>query len=103
KVHLGPLSQFPPMAQGFDYLFGLPFSHDMRMTVPRDRGLKTAAYYDPKPEYWNVPLMRNGDVIEQPVDHRTLTKRYTDEAIRFISEHRSGPFFLYLAHSLPHI
>jgi arylsulfatase A-like enzyme len=75
----------------------------MRMTVPRDKGLNTAAYYNPKPEYWDVPLMRNGEVIERPVDHRTLTRRYTDEAIRFIEEHRGGPFFLYLAHSLPHI
>ena len=103
KWHLGHLPQFLPMAQGFDYWFGLPFSHDMRMTVPRDKGLKTAAYYDPKPEYWDVPLMRNGDVIERPVDHRTLTKRYTEEAIRFINKNRTKPFFLYLAHSMPHI
>jgi arylsulfatase A-like enzyme len=75
----------------------------MRMTVPRDKGLKTAAYYEPKPEYWNVPLMRNGDVIERPADHRTLTARYTDEAIQFINRNRSKPFFLYVAHSMPHI
>lgn len=103
KWHLGSLKPFLPMAQGFDYWYGLPFSHDMRMTAPRENGFKSAAYYDPRPEYWNVPLMRNGDVIEQPVDHRTLTKRYTDEAVRFINEHRGGPFFLYLAHNLPHI
>jgi len=103
KWHLGQLPQFLPMAQGFDYWFGLPFSHDMRMTAPRDQALKSPAYYDPKPEYWDVPLMRNGDVIERPVDHRTLTKRYTEEAIRFIQDHRGKPFFLYLAHSLPHI
>ena len=103
KWHLGHLPQFLPMVQGFDYWFGLPFSHDMRMTVPRERGLKSAAYYDPKPEYWDVPLMRNGDVIERPVDHRTLTKRYTEEAIRFIDKNRTRPFFLYLAHSMPHI
>ena len=54
------------------------------MTVPRDNGYTTDAYYDPKPEYWDVPLMRNGDVIERPVDHRTLTRRYTEEAVRFI-------------------
>ncbi len=59
--------------------------------------------YSPKPEYWDVPLMRNEQVIERPVDHRTLTKRYTEEAVRFIAENKSGPFFLYLAHSLPQI
>jgi len=103
KWHLGQLRQFLPMNQGFDAWFGLPFSHDMRMTAPRDDGYRSAAYYDPKPEYWDVPLMRNGDVIERPVDHRTLTRRYTDEAVRIVNENRSRPFFLYLAHSLPHI
>lgn len=103
KWHLGQLPEFLPPRQGFDYWFGLPFSHDMRMVVPRDKGLQTAAYYDPKPEYWDVPLMRNGEVIERPADHRTLTRRYTEEAVRFIDENRRRPFFLYLAHSLPHI
>jgi len=73
------------------------------MTVPVDKGLKTDAYYNPKPEYWDVPLMRNDDVIERPVDHRTLTKRYTEEALRFIDANKSRSFFLYLAHSMPHI
>ena len=42
-------------------------------------------------------------MIEQPVDHRTLTKRYTEEALRFIEANRTRPFLLYLAHKLPHI
>ena len=103
KWHLGQLPEFLPARQGFDSWFGLPFSHDMKMTVPRDNGTQTAAYYDPKPEYWDVPLMRNGEVIERPVDHRTLTRRYTEEAARFIDANKDRPFFLYLAHSLPHI
>jgi arylsulfatase A-like enzyme len=103
KWHLGQLPQFLPMRQGFDSWFGLPFSHDMRMTVTPDKGYKSAVYYDPKPEYWDVPLMRNDQVIERPVDHRTLTKRYTEEAVKFIDANKSRPFFLYLAHSMPHI
>ena len=103
KWHLGQLPQFLPMQQGFDYWFGLPYSHDMRMTAPREKGYQSPAYYEPKPEYWDVPLMRNSEVLERPVDHRTLTKRYTEEAVRFIEGHRTQPFFLYVAHSLPHI
>ena len=103
KWHLGQLPEFLPMRHGFDSWFGLPYSHDMQMTVPRDRGWDTAAYYDPKPEYWDVALMRGEAVIERPVDHRTLTRRYTEEAVRFIEAHKGGPFFLYLAHNLPHI
>lgn len=103
KWHLGDLPQFLPMRQGFDAWFGLPYSHDMRMTVARDNAFDTAAYYDPKPEYWDVPLVRNGEVIERPADHRTLTKRYTEEAVRFIEQNKRGPFFLYFAHNMPHI
>ena len=91
------------MRQGFDSWFGLPFSHDMRMTVPRDNGLQTAAYYDPKPEYWDVPLMRNGEVIERPVDHRTLTSATPRKRCGSSTRNRTRPFFLYLAHSMPHI
>ena len=103
KWHLGSLPPFLPMRQGFDAWYGLPFSHDMRMTVARDNNYDTAAYYDPKPEYWDVPLVRNGEVIERPVDHRTLTKRYTEEAVRFIDQNKGHPFFLYFAHNMPHI
>jgi len=103
KWHLGQLPQFLPIHQGFDSWFGLPFSHDMRMTVPRDAGYRTAAYYVPKPEYWDVPLMQDDKVIERPVDHRTLTKRYTEKAVQFIAQHRNRSFFLYVAHSMPHI
>ena len=99
KWHLGQLPQFLPFHQGFDEWFGLPFSHDMCMTV----AYKKEFFYDPKPEYWDVPLMRNEQVIERPVDHRTLTKRYTEEALRFIAKNKHQPFFLYLAHSMPHV
>jgi len=103
KWHLGHLPPFLPMAQGFDSWFGLPYSHDMRMVAPSGPSAENPKLYDPKPEYWDVPLMRNGEVIERPVDHRTLTARYTDEAVRFIETNRDRPFFLYLAHSLPHV
>jgi arylsulfatase A-like enzyme len=106
KWHLGSLPAFLPMAQGFDSWFGLPYSHDMNMRPEYATGRGGAAnprFYDPKPEYWDVALMRNEQVIERPVDHRTLTSRYTDEAVRFIEANRGRPFFLYLAHSLPHV
>lgn len=103
KWHLGQLPEYLPLRQGFDSWFGVPYSHDMRMTVPRDNGTQTKAYFEPRPEYWDVALMRGDQVIERPVDHRTLTKRYTEEAVRFIRERSTRPFFLYLAHSLPHI
>ena len=50
-----------------------------------------------------MPLLRDEDVIEQPVDQLTLTQRYTAEAIQFIRDSKDEPFFLYLPHTMPHI
>jgi arylsulfatase A-like enzyme len=49
-----------------------------------------------------TPLLRDDKVIEEEPDQRYLRRRYTDEALRFITDSRSRPFFLYLAHSFPH-
>src|SRR5690606_9641419 len=54
-------------------------------------------------EYFNVPLMRNEEIIERPADQNSITGRYTDETIKFIKEHKDTPFFVYLAHNLPHV
>jgi arylsulfatase A len=55
-----------------------------------------------KAEWWNAPLYRNEQLVAQPVDQTKLTRIYTEEAQRFIHEHRKGPFFLYFAHTFPH-
>jgi arylsulfatase len=49
------------------------------------------------------PLMHNLDIIEQPANLNTLTQRYTQQAVNFISQSGNSPFFLYMAHSFPHI
>jgi arylsulfatase A len=103
KWHLGHLPEYLPMRHGFDSYFGIPYSNDMDWTganVPEERRPKTM---DPKIEYWNVPLMRDDRIIERPAQQSTLTRRYTDEAIAFVRRNRERPFFLYLAHSMPHM
>ena len=100
KWHLGHLPQYLPNNNGFDSYFGIPYSNDMDQTrkgSTRDL-VKTARI-----EYWNVPLLRDQKVVERPADQRTITKRYSEEAVRFIRENRERPFFLYLAHNLPHV
>jgi arylsulfatase A-like enzyme len=52
---------------------------------------------------YNVPLMRDTQIVERPTDQRTLTRRYTEESIARIRSFKKEPFFLYLAYSLPHI
>jgi len=99
KWHLGHLPAFLPDAHGFDYFFGIPYSNDM----DRVASAGPQAVRKPKPSYFNVPLMRGGEIVERPADQRVLTKRLTEEALGFIRSNRERPFFLYLAHPMPHV
>ncbi|MFM8250614.1 MAG: sulfatase [Planctomycetota bacterium] len=103
KWHLGVWSNNPaghPDQHGFDTTFGLPHSNDMNATSEAPKGAPALAVQ--KAEWWNAPLYRNRQLIEQPADQTTLTKRYTEEAISFIQRNREQPFFLYLPHTFPH-
>ena len=87
KWHLGDQPPFLPTRQGFDSYLGIPYSDDM---TPREG--------KPWPP---LPLLRDEKVIEAPVDRSQLTRRYTEECLRFIRSHRERPFFLLLAHAMP--
>jgi arylsulfatase A len=101
KWHLGHLPRYLPTANGFDSYLGIPYSNDMDRLAESPRG--RAAFLHPKIEYWNVPLMRDEKVIERPADQTTLMKRYTAEAVKFITTNKERPFFLYLPYSAPHV
>ena len=81
KWHLGHYAEYWPTNQGFDYYFGLPYSNDM------------------KP----LPVYRGTEKIEEQADQTTLTRRYTEEVIKFIEQSKDEPFFIYLPHTFPHI
>jgi arylsulfatase A len=99
KWHLGHLPPYLPTRHGFDSYFGLPYSNDMDNVSGKDH----ESILHPKVEYFNVPLMRNERVIERPAEQTTLTRRYTEEAVRFIKNNKERPFLLYLAHTFPHV
>ena len=87
KWHLGHFPETMPLKHGFDEFFGLPYSNDML----------------PEQGYPDLMLLSNGDTLERNPDQRQLTGRYTQRALSFIDVHREQPFFLYLAHSMPHV
>jgi len=101
KWHLGHLPQFLPTNNGFDTYFGIPYSNDMDRVNDAPPG--RAAFLAPQIKFWNVPLMRDETIVERPADQTTITRRYTQEALRFIRAHQQGPFFIYLPHNLPHV
>nr|WP_299342853.1 sulfatase [Allomuricauda sp.] len=81
KWHLGHREKFLPLQQGFDYYFGIPYSNDMSSVV----------------------YMRGNKVVDYYVDQRETTKTYTREALNFIEKNKNSPFFLYVAHNMPHV
>lgn len=88
KWHLGNHKELLPNNHGFDEFFGIPYSNDM---IP-----ELFEVYPP------LPLMKNNDIIEENPDQRFLTKRLTEYATDFIDRSKNEPFFLYLAHPMPH-
>jgi arylsulfatase A-like enzyme len=81
KWHLGHHYQYLPTQRGFDYYYGIPYSNDMESVV----------------------YLKNNEVDSFQVDQHYTTKTYTREAVQFIEEQHTRPFFLYLAHSMPHV
>ena len=102
KWHLGDLPDYLPTKQVFDSFYGLPYSNDSDWVSTKLRRSESMSQ-NPDFHSFNVPLMRNTTIIERPVDQNTLTKRYTEEALWFLEENKEKPFFLYFAHTFPHV
>jgi arylsulfatase A-like enzyme len=92
KWHLGHQPEFLPTRQGFDSFFGLPYSNDMWPNHP-----ETKNYYPP------LPLIHGEKTLAYLEDQSELTSWYTQKSLEFIEQHHEKPFFLYLAHSMPHV
>ena len=107
KWHLGHHPETLPRQQGFDSYFGIPYSNDMNHPDNKGKVVPSSdeswRNQDESVKKWKTPLVENETIIELPVDQRTITRRYTDKAIEFVTANKAKPFFLYLPHSMPHI
>jgi arylsulfatase len=81
KWHLGSTARYLPTSRGFDEFFGVPYSADMSP----------------------CPLIRGTSVMAPSADVSSLTGRFTQESVDFINRSKDRPFFLYLAHTAPHL
>ena len=93
KWHLGHHEQFLPTNHGFDDYFGIPYSNDMWPMHPTAR----------KSTYPPLPLIEDTETIEEQPDQRRFTTEFTQRSVEFIREHADQPFFVYLAHPMPHV
>ena len=92
KWHLGDAQPFLPTRHGFDEYFGLPYSNDMWPHHPVN-----PTNYPP------LPLYEGEKVVQIMPDQTQLTTQYTERAVRFIERNKAKPFFVYLAHNMPHV
>ena len=93
KWHLGVQEQFLPTNHGFDEFYGIPYSNDMWPQHP------TGTY--PK-----LPLFENETIADSTVTSEDQSRFITDFTMRtidFIKRKRDQPFFVYLAHPMPHV
>lgn len=86
KWNVGHTNNGQPLSQGFDEFFGTYHSNDM---IP--------------PKYPESPLISNRDTVGFIGDQSEYTTIYTEKAVEFINRNHKKPFFLYLAHPMPHV
>jgi arylsulfatase A len=90
KWHLGDAPPFRPTRHGFDEYFGLPYSNDMWPQHPSSK-------------FPDLPLIDGGKTVALNPDQHMLTTWYAEHAVSFIDRHKDQPFFLYVAHNMPHV
>jgi arylsulfatase A-like enzyme len=95
KWHLGVQEQFLPTRHGFDEFFGIPYSNDMWPYHPGGSHL-----------FPDLPLYENETIVNRavtPDDQKQFTTLFTERTIEFIQRNKKQPFFVYLAHPMPHV
>ena len=94
KWHLGDKHQFLPLQNGFDEYYGLPYSNDMWPFHPQQ-----GDWFN----FPDLPTFDGNEIVGYNTDQTQLTTDYTMHSVEFIKKNKNKPFFLYLAHNMPHV
>ena len=94
KWHLGSQKEFLPLQNGFDEYYGLPYSNDMWPFHPQQGEVFN---------FPDLPTYDGNEIIGYNTDQTRLTTDYTTRSVNFIKKNKNKPFFLYLAHNMPHV
>ena len=94
KWHLGVIPEFHPKLHGFDDFYGIPYSNDMWPFHPETPG-----------NWPDLPLFDKEAIVGYNPDQARFTSDLTKHSIEFIEKslRKNSPFFLYLAHPMPHV
>lgn len=98
KWHLEMSEGLHPLDQGFDYWFGTRGSNDWDGPRPNYQSFK-----DAPEEACKTPLFVNRENKGPVVSQSQFIRKYTEETIRLIEKHKGNPFFIYVAHNMPHV
>lgn len=94
KWHLGDFHPFLPLQNGFDEYYGLPYSNDMWPYHPQQGDVFN---------FPDLPTYDGNEIVGYNTDQSQFTTDYTNKAVNFIKKNKNKPFFIYLAHSMPHV
>lgn len=104
KWHLGSKPPYLPLHFGFDSFYGIPYSHDMWPIDYEGKPITDTSNWRIK--FPTLPVLE-GDkqvaTITTLEQQSTLTTTLTEKAEQFIVKNKNRPFFLYLAHPMPHV
>lgn len=93
KWHCGNQTpEMGPNAQGFDYFFGSPLYNGFTPKVNQHS--------------YRMCLKENDKIIKKRCEQKDMdqiTTWYTEKAVEYIKANKKQPFFLYLAHNMPHV
>ena len=105
KWHLGHHPEFLPVNQGFDEFLGIPYSNDMWPYL-YDNQRATPQTHARRASFPELPLIHDtvkiGEILDME-DQNRMTTLFTEKATQFINNNKDRPFFVYLAHPMPHV